>query len=61
MIAHITEIKAPPTESPLPFFDPGIPSMTFPVALLWNITQLPQATIAVIEGVSPPATPLTTT
>ncbi|KAJ7661082.1 ClpP/crotonase-like domain-containing protein, partial [Mycena rosella] len=23
---------------------------TFPVALLWNITQLPQATIAVIEG-----------
>jgi enoyl-CoA hydratase/carnithine racemase len=26
--------------------------MGFPVALLWNITQLPQATIAVIEGVS---------
>jgi hypothetical protein len=26
--------------------------MVFPVALLWNITQLPQATIAVIEGVS---------
>ncbi|KAJ6592494.1 ClpP/crotonase-like domain-containing protein [Mycena capillaripes] len=40
----------PGYESPLPFFDPGIPSMTFPVALLWNITQLPQATIAVIEG-----------
>jgi hypothetical protein len=26
--------------------------MTFPIALLWNITQLPQATIALIEGVS---------
>ncbi|KAJ7509484.1 ClpP/crotonase-like domain-containing protein [Mycena galericulata] len=38
------------SKSPLPFFDPGIPNMTFPVALLWNITQLPQATIAVIEG-----------
>ncbi|KAJ7171326.1 enoyl-CoA hydratase/isomerase family protein [Mycena filopes] len=37
-------------DSPLPFFDPGIPNMTFAVALLWNITQLPQATIAVIEG-----------
>ncbi|KAJ6616638.1 ClpP/crotonase-like domain-containing protein [Mycena sp. CBHHK59/15] len=40
----------PGYESPLPLYDPGIPNMTFPVALLWNITQLPQATIAVIEG-----------
>ncbi|KAJ7204656.1 ClpP/crotonase-like domain-containing protein [Mycena pura] len=40
----------PGYESPLPQFDPFIPNMTFPVALLWNITQLPQATIAVIEG-----------
>ncbi|KAJ7486705.1 ClpP/crotonase-like domain-containing protein [Mycena latifolia] len=30
--------------------DPGIPNMIFPDAVLWNITQLPQATIAVIEG-----------
>ncbi|KAJ7307892.1 ClpP/crotonase-like domain-containing protein [Mycena albidolilacea] len=36
--------------SPLPIFDGGIPTMLFPVAILWNITQLPQATIAVIEG-----------
>ncbi|KAJ7779703.1 ClpP/crotonase-like domain-containing protein, partial [Mycena metata] len=45
--ANDTDIRV---VSPLPFFDPGIPDMTFPVALLWNITQLPQATIAVIEG-----------
>ncbi|KAJ6540660.1 hypothetical protein B0H19DRAFT_1078060 [Mycena capillaripes] len=38
--------------SPLPIFDGGIPTMLFPVAILWNITQLPQATIAVMEGVS---------
>ncbi|KAJ7692720.1 ClpP/crotonase-like domain-containing protein, partial [Mycena rosella] len=37
-------------QSPLPVFDVSIPELTFPVALLWNITQLPQATIAVIEG-----------
>jgi hypothetical protein len=40
------------TEDPLPAFDPELPNMTFPVALLWKITQLPQATIAVIEDVS---------
>ncbi|KAJ7772404.1 ClpP/crotonase-like domain-containing protein [Mycena metata] len=40
----------PGYESPLPQFDPGNPKLAFPVALLWNITQLPQATIAVIEG-----------
>jgi hypothetical protein len=38
----------------LPLYDTGFPDMLFPVALLWNITQLPQATIAVIEGVSIP-------
>ncbi|KAJ6554021.1 ClpP/crotonase-like domain-containing protein [Mycena vulgaris] len=34
------------------YFLPGydMPDMIFPVALIWNITQLPQATIAVIEG-----------
>ncbi|KAJ6568025.1 ClpP/crotonase-like domain-containing protein [Mycena vulgaris] len=31
------------------YFLPGY-DMAFPVALLWNITQLPQATIALIEG-----------
>ncbi|KAJ7920440.1 ClpP/crotonase-like domain-containing protein [Mycena leptocephala] len=31
-------------------FDPGFPDMVFPEALIWNITQLPQATIAAIEG-----------
>ncbi|KAJ7230911.1 ClpP/crotonase-like domain-containing protein [Mycena haematopus] len=36
--------------SPLPEFDPGNPKLAFPLGLLWNITQLPQATIAVIEG-----------
>ncbi|KAJ7267096.1 ClpP/crotonase-like domain-containing protein [Mycena rebaudengoi] len=40
----------PGYESPLPQFDPGNPNLAFPVALVWNITQLPQATIAVIEG-----------
>ncbi|KAJ7483577.1 ClpP/crotonase-like domain-containing protein [Mycena latifolia] len=50
-LAHIDiNYFLPGYESPLPLFDPGIPNMTFPVALLWNITQLPQATIAVIEG-----------
>ncbi|KAJ7728005.1 ClpP/crotonase-like domain-containing protein [Mycena maculata] len=47
--ANGTDIRVVP-ESPLPFYDPGLPNMTFPVALVWNITQLPQATIAVIEG-----------
>ncbi|KAJ7625884.1 ClpP/crotonase-like domain-containing protein [Roridomyces roridus] len=28
----------------------GFPDMTFPPALLWNISQLPQATIAMVEG-----------
>ncbi|KAJ7882014.1 enoyl-CoA hydratase/isomerase-like protein, partial [Mycena olivaceomarginata] len=37
-------------DSVLPLYDTGFPDMLFPVALLWNITQLPQATIAVIEG-----------
>ncbi|KAJ7660168.1 ClpP/crotonase-like domain-containing protein [Mycena polygramma] len=37
-------------DSPLPLYDPGFPDMLFPVALLWNITQLPQATIAAVEG-----------
>ncbi|KAJ7103945.1 ClpP/crotonase-like domain-containing protein [Mycena epipterygia] len=50
-LAHIdVNYFLPGYESPLPFFDPGLPDMTFPTALLWNITQLPQATIAVIEG-----------
>ncbi|KAJ7643199.1 hypothetical protein B0H17DRAFT_1148638 [Mycena rosella] len=50
-LAHI-DINSflPGYASPLPFFDPGLADMNFPVALLWNITQLPQATIAVIEG-----------
>ncbi|KAJ6511793.1 ClpP/crotonase-like domain-containing protein [Mycena vulgaris] len=46
----IETLQANDTDSPLPFFDASIPELTFPVALLWNITQLPQATIAVIEG-----------
>ncbi|KAJ7249265.1 ClpP/crotonase-like domain-containing protein [Mycena rebaudengoi] len=37
-------------QSPLPSLNPGNPNMAFPISLLWNITQLPQATIAVIEG-----------
>ncbi|KAJ7131058.1 ClpP/crotonase-like domain-containing protein, partial [Mycena epipterygia] len=37
-------------KSPLPVFDPGLPDMDFAVAVVWNITQLPQATIAVIES-----------
>ncbi|KAJ7805106.1 enoyl-CoA hydratase/isomerase family protein [Mycena olivaceomarginata] len=50
-IGHIdVDYFLPGYESPLPAFDPGLPNVTFPVALLWNITQLPQATIAVIEG-----------
>ncbi|KAJ7181245.1 ClpP/crotonase-like domain-containing protein [Mycena filopes] len=50
-IGHIdVEYFLPGYESPLPLYDPGFPDMLFPVALLWNITQLPQATIAVIEG-----------
>ncbi|KAJ7486686.1 enoyl-CoA hydratase/isomerase family protein [Mycena latifolia] len=50
-LAHIDiNFFLPGYESPLPFFDPGIPTMIFPSALMWNITQLPQATIAVIEG-----------
>ncbi|KAJ7486691.1 enoyl-CoA hydratase/isomerase family protein [Mycena latifolia] len=40
----------PGFESPLPAIDPGNPSLNFPIALVRNITQLPQATIAVIEG-----------
>ncbi|KAJ7486778.1 ClpP/crotonase-like domain-containing protein [Mycena latifolia] len=36
--------------STLPVNDPGNPNLLFLGALLWNITQLPQATIAVIEG-----------
>ncbi|KAJ7104696.1 ClpP/crotonase-like domain-containing protein [Mycena epipterygia] len=46
----IEELQANDTDSPLPQFDPGNPNLAFPVALVWNITQLPQATIAVIEG-----------
>ncbi|KAJ7629864.1 ClpP/crotonase-like domain-containing protein [Mycena rosella] len=50
-LAHIDiNYFLPGYESPLPVFDVSIPELTFPVALLWNITQLPQATIAVIEG-----------
>ncbi|KAJ7669649.1 ClpP/crotonase-like domain-containing protein [Mycena rosella] len=50
-LAHINiNYFLPGYESPLPQFDPGLPGMVFPDALLWNITQLPQATIAVIEG-----------
>ncbi|KAF7310285.1 hypothetical protein MIND_00402500 [Mycena indigotica] len=37
-------------ESPLPKFDPFNPDILFFDALMWNITTLPQATIAVIEG-----------
>ncbi|KAJ6540048.1 ClpP/crotonase-like domain-containing protein [Mycena vulgaris] len=50
-LAHIDiNYFLPGYESLLPFFDASIPELTFPVALLWNITQLPQATIVVIEG-----------
>ncbi|KAJ7729958.1 enoyl-CoA hydratase/isomerase-like protein [Mycena metata] len=50
-IGHIdVEYFLPGYASPLPLYDPGFPDMLFPVALLWNITQLPQATIAVVEG-----------
>ncbi|KAJ6492868.1 ClpP/crotonase-like domain-containing protein [Mycena vitilis] len=50
-IAHIDiNLFLPGFESPLPQFDPFNPDMIFPDALMWNITQLPQATIAVIEG-----------
>ncbi|KAJ7625878.1 ClpP/crotonase-like domain-containing protein [Roridomyces roridus] len=50
-IAHIdVDYFSPGYESPLPLFDPGLPDMTFPTALLWNISQLPQATIAMVEG-----------
>ncbi|KAJ7676528.1 ClpP/crotonase-like domain-containing protein [Mycena polygramma] len=38
------------SSNPLPVYDLGFPDMLFPVALLWNITQLPQATIAIVEG-----------
>ncbi|KAF7310109.1 hypothetical protein MIND_00384200 [Mycena indigotica] len=33
-----------------PLFDPFTPDMGFLDSLFWNITQLPQATIAIIEG-----------
>ncbi|KAJ6526744.1 ClpP/crotonase-like domain-containing protein [Mycena capillaripes] len=36
--------------SKLPNLNPGNPDMLFLEGLLWNITELPQATIAVIEG-----------
>ncbi|KAJ7060407.1 ClpP/crotonase-like domain-containing protein [Mycena amicta] len=50
-IGHIdVEYFLPGYESPLPLYDYAYPDMLFPVALLWNITQLPQATIAIIEG-----------
>ncbi|KAJ7131159.1 ClpP/crotonase-like domain-containing protein [Mycena epipterygia] len=51
LLAHL-DINSflPGYESPLPVFDPGTPDILFFAALIWNITQLPQATIAVIEG-----------
>ncbi|CAK5266544.1 unnamed protein product [Mycena citricolor] len=50
-IAHIDiNYFLPGYQSVLPFNDPGLQDMTFPVALLWNVTQLPQATIAMVEG-----------
>ncbi|KAJ7840056.1 ClpP/crotonase-like domain-containing protein [Mycena olivaceomarginata] len=50
-IGHIdVNYFLPGYDSPLPAFDPFLPGVTFPTALLWNITQLPQATIASIEG-----------
>ncbi|KAJ7167259.1 hypothetical protein C8R43DRAFT_984622 [Mycena crocata] len=50
-MAHIDIASLQPGfESPLPFFDPGLPDMAFSIALLWNITQPLQASIAVIEG-----------
>ncbi|KAJ6533628.1 ClpP/crotonase-like domain-containing protein [Mycena capillaripes] len=52
-LSHVDfNLLTPGHESPLPLFDPGFPNMLFASALLWNITELPQATIAVIEGVS---------
>ncbi|KAJ7857114.1 ClpP/crotonase-like domain-containing protein [Mycena olivaceomarginata] len=50
-IAHFDiNFVLPGYESPIPAFDPAMPNMTFALSLLWNITQLPQATIAAIEG-----------
>ncbi|KAJ6511593.1 ClpP/crotonase-like domain-containing protein [Mycena vitilis] len=50
-IGHIdVNYFLPGYESPLPLYDPGFSDMLFPVALLWNITHLPQATIAIVEG-----------
>ncbi|KAF7369878.1 hypothetical protein MSAN_00617000 [Mycena sanguinolenta] len=50
-IGHIdVDYFLPGYESVLPLYIPGYPDMLFPVALLWKITQLPQTTIAVIEG-----------
>ncbi|KAF7344267.1 hypothetical protein MVEN_01718000 [Mycena venus] len=40
----------PGYQSPLPLFDPENPQRPFPVSILYNITQLPQATIAIVEG-----------
>ncbi|KAF8186154.1 ClpP/crotonase-like domain-containing protein [Mycena galopus ATCC 62051] len=50
-LSHVDfNLLTPGHGSSLPLFDTGFPSMLFASALLWNITELPQATIAVIEG-----------
>ncbi|KAF8210887.1 hypothetical protein K438DRAFT_1752643 [Mycena galopus ATCC 62051] len=41
----------PEYKSPVPIFDPALPHLKFAASLLWSITQLRQATIAMIEGI----------
>ncbi|KAJ7309964.1 ClpP/crotonase-like domain-containing protein, partial [Mycena albidolilacea] len=47
-----TEYFTSHLNSPLPLFDPENSQMPFPVSILYNITQLSQATIAIVEGVT---------
>ncbi|KAJ7157593.1 ClpP/crotonase-like domain-containing protein [Mycena crocata] len=50
-LANLIEtLQANDTDIRVVVFSSANKDMLFPVALLWNITQLPQATIAVIEG-----------
>ncbi|KAJ7825020.1 ClpP/crotonase-like domain-containing protein, partial [Mycena olivaceomarginata] len=47
-----TEYFTSNLDSPLPPPDPENPQMPFLVSILYNITQLSQATIAIVEGVT---------
>lgn len=45
-----TELWTNDLASPIPSNDPGFPTLTIPGGLMWRLSQLPQATIGLIEG-----------